>query len=442
MSAEQVPMTPYEPPGAAAPLLVIVLALQFPLVQFTKTVVDHATTVRDASGTVHFISDGQAAQLLQLALSLLATGVATHLVIRSLRGRQFTLSSWSLLAAALLVAEILRGQAGPVGLLYAGLVLVVLLGAGVMRIGPRTIASVGHVAGGVAVTSLLFPLIDPDRGWAPCRADKCTLAGGLLRGYFPQENVLGLFLATLLPAVAYIRSVALRRTTVTLVLVCALLTGSRTAQAASVLGLLAYVLLRRRAHPDRMHGDATKILALFPLVTFAASTVMLFTLSDMALTGRGLIFRIVREGLARQPLLGPGRGALEDAYYTGVANWYLSHEHGQAAYVLGQAGLLGGLLMVAALASIIRAAWTARSALPAVFALVPSLGFLTEPTWEVGLRAAYVTSLVLTVCLVSHALRGEPLPVPPPAAERRRELSSRATLAPASANPRSHPGWT
>lgn len=402
------------PVCAAAPLLILLLALQFPLVQFVKTAVDRATTVRDVTGTVHFVSDGSAAQLLQLGLSLASASVAMHLILRSLRGRSFRVTVWSVLALTLLFAEVLRGRAEALALVYAGLTLLVLLAAGVLRIGYQSVACVGLVAAGTALTNLLFSLVNADRGWAPCRADKCTVAGGLLRGYYPQENVLGMFLATLLPAVAFIRGSTLRRISLALVLLGILLTGSRTALAAMLLGGWAYVVVRRRAAPQVRQGDAAKVVTLIPLLSFIASGVMFFTLSDMALTGRGLIFRILREALAEQPLLGPGREALFDAYYSGMANWYLAHEHGQAAYIIGNAGVLGAILMLAALASLVRAGWLSQGPLPAVFALVPALGFLTEPTWEVGVRSAYIVSLVLTVVFASQAHRHEPVPTPPP----------------------------
>ncbi|HSP60067.1 MAG TPA: O-antigen ligase family protein [Ornithinimicrobium sp.] len=389
-----------------AAVLVVVLAATFPLVQLVKTVVDRATTVRDATGTVHFVSDGRAAQLVQLGAGVLAAAVATHLLVRSLRAGTFQVTSWSLLAFFVLLAEVVRGRSEPSTLVYGGLTLLVLLAAGVVRLDARAVGRVGTVAGLTALSAVLFAVLDPVRGWAACRADKCTPAGGLLRGYFPQENVLGMFLAALLPAVAFIDRPLWRRTSLALVVAAILLTGSRTAVAVTVLALWSYAVVRRRATRSR-HGDAAKVVGALPLLTFVVSGVLVFSLPDMALTGRGLIFRVVREAWLDQPLLGPGREALYDAYYSSMANWYLAHEHGQGAYVLGQAGVVGVLLFLLALGGILRACWRSGGPVPVVFATAPALGFLTEPIWEVSLLSPYVLTLFLTVVLVSQTLRGD-----------------------------------
>ncbi len=436
-----------EHPGRTTSLLLLLLGVSFPAVQLVKTMVDRATTVRDVTGAVHFVSEGQAAQLLQLGLVVGGAAVAVHLGIRGLRAGRVSVSSWAVLALVVLVAEALRGRADTTTLVYAALTVVLLTAAGTLRLEGRDIGLVGLVVGGTAASNLVFAVLNPERGWATCRAEKCSVAGGLLRGYFPQENVLGVFLVTLLPAVAYVRHPVLRWGSVALVVVAVVLTGSRTATAAIVLGLWAYAVVRRRATPGRDHGDAAKVAALFPLGTFLVSTVLLVSLPDMALTGRGLIFRIVREAWRDEPLLGPGRESLYDAYYSSMANWYLAHEHGQAAYALNSAGLLGMLLMVVALVGIVRASWVSGGALPALFALVPALGFLTEPTWEVSARGPYLVSLLLTVTLTAQALRREPLPVPAaPAPGATREPVApggdavgelRATLGPAHPHSRS-----
>ncbi|MGC5585148.1 O-antigen ligase family protein [Ornithinimicrobium sp. W1665] len=396
--------------GFTSSVLVVVLAATFPVVQLVKTVVDRATTVRDLSGAVHFVSEGRTAPLLEFGAAGLAATAAVHLVVRSLRGDTFTVTNWALLAFFVLLAEVLRGRSEPSTLLYAVLTLLVVLAAGVARLEAPAMGRVGAVAGLTALSVAVFTLVDPTRGWATCRPDKCTAAGGLLRGYFPQENVLGMYLATLLPTVAFIDRPVLRRATLVLVTTTILLTGSRTGAVVTLAALWSYAIVRRRATRAH-HGDAGKVVGAVPLITFLVSGALVFTLPDMSLTGRGLIYRLIREAWSDQKLLGPGRETLYDAYYSSMANWYLAHEHGQGAYVLGQVGLVGAVLFLLALGGILRACWASRGPLPAIFALAPALGFLTEPIWEISLRSPYFVSLFLTVVLVSRSLhrdaRGE-----------------------------------
>lgn len=404
-----------QPRDVASGILLVLLALTYPLVQLTRTALDGVRTVRDVTGAVHFVSDGRAGPMLLLTLSLLAGLLAGHLVLSAWRRGGFVLGVWALLALVVLVAEGLRPDRDVVGLGYAGLTLLVLLAAPLLRPSQAWLARMGAVLIATAGSLLLYAVAVPGQGWAECRPDKCTVAGGLLVGYYPQENVVGMFLAALLPTVAFIRRSWARRTGLLLVVVTILLTGSRTAMAATLLALWAYAVLRRRSDPTRHHGDLAKVVGVLPLLSLAVSTMLVFTLSDLSLTGRGLIFRIVREGWQSSPMLGPGRSVLEDAYYASTVNWYLAHEHGQAPYLLAETGLVGLLLGFVALIVLAVACWVARGPVPAVFALVPALGFLTEPTWEITLRSPYVASLVLTVALVAAALRHSPLPAPAPA---------------------------
>lgn len=380
--------------------------------QFARTAIDGATTVRDVTGTVHFVSDGRTGQFLLLVVCLTGAATAVHLLVRSVSQGQLSLGPWAVLAMVVLVAEMLRPERSPINLFYAAITVLVVIAASHLELTPRQLSRVGWVTVATAVSLLLYSAAFPERGWAPCRPDKCSPAGGLLVGYFPQENVVAMFLAALTPSLAYIRRPVPRHLAVLLVVACVLLTGSRTSVAALLLGIWSYVILRRRAHPDRQHGDASMVVGVFPVVAFAASAYMLFTLTDRSLTGRGLIFRIVREAWARQPLLGPGRGALEDAYYSSVVNWYVAHEHGQAAYILAQAGLLGGVALLVALLGIATACALGRGPLPAVFALVPALGFLTEPTWEITVRSPYFATLALTIAFCAATFRGDPVPSP------------------------------
>jgi hypothetical protein len=264
------------------------------------------------------------------------------------------------------------------------------------------------------VSLLLYATMVPEVGWAACRPDKCSPTGALLAGYFPQENMVGMYLATLLPTLAYLRRTWWRRISLILVLSCLVMTGSRTSLAAAALALLGYVFLRRRADPQRQHGDAAKLLGLVPLGGFFLSLALIFVLPDQGFTGRGYIFAIVLRAWENAPLLGPGRGILRVAYETSSSIWLSPHEHGQAAYIMAESGLLGLVIFSVALLGIAGACLRSGGPLPAVFALAPTVAFLTEPVWEFSLLALCFVTLLLTAALGGQARRGEPMPLPLP----------------------------
>lgn len=149
-----------------------------------------------------------------------------------------------------------------------------------------------------------------------------------------------------------------------------------------------------------------------PFGGFILSLVLVFILPDQALTGRGYIFDIVRRGWEEAPLLGPGRGALLEAYEPSASIWLSPHEHSQAAYVLAEGGGLGLVVFAVALLGIAAACWRTKGPLPAIFAFVPALGFLIEPIWEFSLQSLCFVSLLLTAALQRQSQRAGPLPVP------------------------------
>lgn len=395
--------------------LLLVVVATYPVLQFVRRVVDTSITVVDEAGTTHFVSDGRATSLVQLVIGGLIIALAGHVTMRAHRAGSLGMNVWALTAFVFLVCDVLRSDPDPVVLVSSGVASVALLCMGFGPLTGRSLSRVGYVTGAVAASLVLFAVVSPAEGFDACRPDKCSIAGGFLRGYFPQENVVALFLVALLPTVAFIGPRLIRNAVLTLVVVSVLMTGSRTSMAAMVFALLAVVLIRRRADPARAHGDSAKVLALVPLLSFAASVITVFLVSGLSLTGRGYIFEIVRDAWVESPLLGPGREVVTEAYSRSQAWWYIAHEHGQGAYVLAQSGIVGGALFLACLMVLILACWRSRGPVPALFALVPAIGFQTEPVWEFTLSSPFIASLVITATLTTQALGRDPLPRPVPA---------------------------
>lgn len=389
----------------------LVAASAYPLSALVRRVVDRSRAVTDSTGAVRVVSDGRVGELVQLGLTGVVLVLAIHVILGAHSRRVLRISPWAVVAITACVAELLRPDRDSIQVAVLGVTAVVLVAGGVSVLTPRVMMAIAHLTVLVAASLLVFALLVPDQGWGPCRPDKCSPVGALLVGYFPQENVVGIFLATLLPALAYLRRTWWRRASLVFILASLVMTGSRTALAATVLALVAYALIRRRALPSRRtHGDAAKILGFVPLGGFLLSLALLFLVTDEGLTGRGFVFGIVRRAWEEAPVLGPGRGILQDAYESSASIWLAAHEHSQAAYILAEAGVVGLVVTLAALLSVVVACWRSGSAIPAAFALVPALAFLTEPVWEFSLQALCFVSLLLTAALEGQVSRGEALP--------------------------------
>lgn len=372
--------------------------------------VDGVRVTLDARG-VDVVSADSHGGLYVRALLILAIWAACLLVtLASAVGSSRFLVSWA--SPYFVTAGIsiyLHGYTGS-GAILILTSIVIALAAGAMIITPEILGRVGLFLGACAVFVLLYALVEPS-GWSACRLDKCSPAGRLLQGPFFHENALAVAFALTLPIIAYIRSRPVRLGTLTTVIVCILLSGSRSSAGTVAAALAAYLLLGRMhvRDQDRRRHDLiregarssictrtlTALGGLAPLVSFLAAFILMYTAEDDMLKSRGIIWRVVADGLAADPVFGPGRGYLRFAFDAGRIEFLANHEHSQAAYVVGNIGLVGFALFICAL---IQAAWRSCSWNGGQFALLlfPSaIAGMTEPIITSDMAGVPITLLFL-----------------------------------------------
>lgn len=395
-------------PGGRAESWLIWLCVLSPLLYtLTATFVDGAVQVRDMQQNVVWVSNGNRAQMVTLASAGLLVLVSIHLLLSNLRNLA-RVPSWFLAAAVVTsIGGLYRvGQTSVQTLIMYLVAGIVLAAAGTVRVTPRTVAGIAWLLGGVAMTSLVHAAAQPSVAMSECRDDKCGIFGGLLHSYFPHENILGLAIIFLLPALGALRHHTARLVIALLALTAVLASGSRTALVAAPFAIAGTWFVHRWQQSVRMgeaprgSGLARLVLGYFPLLTFALSAVLIFALPPGALTGRGMVYEIIRANLREHPFLGPGSEILQRTYEQSGSLWLIVHEHSQAGHLLTTAGILGFLVMTVALVRMGLVVSETTYPVAGAFALAPALGFLSEPTWEMSPRSYFFWTMVITLALL------------------------------------------
>jgi hypothetical protein len=226
---------------------------------------------------------------------------------------------------------------------------------------------------------------------------------GLLTSFFPQENVLAIFMILSLVVVMFGQRGAPRLLGAALLITLVGLSGSRTATAAAVVIAmlsLAIIYTKNRSVLAWVGAASGTVAA----ALFATSAILFFLpLDSSAFTGRGFIYELLRGFWLEQPVIGPGREVLEYAFSIGVsANYAISHEHGGMPYFLINGGLIVASYFSYWIFKLLRTnvrgvrSWT--SSLCLVLAVTVAIVSVTEPVWMYDLRSPAFWSLALVSC--------------------------------------------
>ena len=397
---------------AAGRLLIIALAASGPASYFASAFIDHAQKVRDSAGYLVWTSDGDAARLTAIAAAFIELGLVIYLLTLRGRGDERRERAQLFLGAtayAVALAVVLRYPQSSISSIFhsltAALCLTALAGA---RVDWRSLGYLAVLGRLVYVSNFVYFLLF-DNAANECRSDKCSIVGELVRGYFPHENTLAMYVCLLLPF-----SFLSRGRYMTLdVLGTAFLVASTGSRMALVMWLFAlFALLAGRNLRNRrswkLMGSVSPLMRLLPLIGLAGSLFVYLFSGPLELTGRGYIYELSFSEVRQHWLIGPGREILQVAYDQGRSTFLIAHEHGEAPYLLTNGGFIAFSLFAVA----VMALCAARTPLVAVLAAVPAaVAFVTEPAWEFSTRSPLFFSVALVVAL-ARPWGGEPLVVP------------------------------
>lgn len=395
-------------PGAASllpSLFILIVVAQQPAALLASGLFDNIYTVIDSSWRKVTIVEGNAARNVQVLAMVTLAGLAVHLILTALRRPPVVLNILAVTATVVVGANLLRGPSAS-ELLGSVTYVLVIWAAALTSARRQALRWLGWFAAVYWVTNWLFILTGSEAALKECRPDKCSYLGVMLVGYTQHEQTLGLYTAQLLPFVALLPRWA-RLPVLTLGLATLLATGSRTALLASVLALVAFgwlASLRRsedgtdlslpRAEPFR------PFVAILPLSALVFATLLFFLLPSQALTGRGQLWKVLREALPGDVLFGPGRGALEHGYAVGDVTFLTVTEHNQAGYLLTVGGVVGLVLFTLGLLQLALQGLRPGGTIAAVALMAASTGVATETVWSFDLLSGSTSwTLILAVFL-------------------------------------------
>jgi hypothetical protein len=395
-------------------LLFPILVLVPMLIQFVGATIDGQLKVRDSQGYLVWISTSAHSKELEKYLIVVLLLLALVVLIRDSRGAKTLLSLpvvillWPI---ALLVSTSLRADKVGIGIIVVSLVVYLALVVSQPR--DRDFLYTARVVVGITVVAAIYSFVDPGRALISCRADKCSIWGGLLTSFMPQENVLALFALGGLMLVAFAMRGGERVFAIILISIILYSTGSRGAIIAGIAVLSIHFcgyLAKKYRVKNRV---AFAALSLIPITMTLASGLGFFVPGIFgSLTGRDFIMNLLLGYWEKSPIIGPGRQVLADAYNAGnSANFLMSHEHGQMPYVFISGGLIAAIPFVF---FVFRLSHSTRSFGRDQVALLGllvgiSIIFLTEPAWQFDVRApTFWTFAFASVLYVRLAKREQP----------------------------------
>lgn len=380
-----------------------------PLTSAVSTLVDGATKVRDFAGQWTWVTTSNYTGTFTYAYIALLLGVALLTIIKDLASEKRLASMpYLVISVPVLLASLyaLRSDfASAISVVFA---VVVLAAVAISGISTADVRLLGHLAIGTAFAAFAFLVVNPERALVPCRIDKCSALDGLLTSFFPQENVLAIFMIMSLGAVMFGLQGFPRGIGAIMLITLIGLSGSRTVTMAAIVICILSLIFLRTKNP-RVLGPVYLISAGAAGALFVTSAVLFFIpLDTLAFTGRGFIYDLLRSYWQDQPIIGPGRVVLEQAFNIGIsANYAISHEHGGLPYVIVNGGLLLMMFFFYWLFQLLRVngggskSWVKGLCL--VFAVTVGIVSITEPVWTYDLRSPAFWTLALVSCaLVPH----------------------------------------
>lgn len=357
---------------------------------------DHAQKLFDYQHQAYWHYTGNrsgafAAALLALALVCAGIGIANNLGDRRLQGGAglvVTFLSWWVFAS--LYNGVPDGKAIQNLLGFS----VLVLGVVVSPPSKRSLVWLGWLYVGTMAGSLAYGILIPDQGTVACRPDKCGIFGSLMTGFFPQENVLGIVCVALLPTIRYLPGSRWRIVATVLSALVVLGTGSRTSLAGWMVAAAATIWLIGWRPPL-----GRKSITLAPMAAFIAAAFLFLTTSADGLTGRGVVYQVVRSHLVGWHMLtGSGPGLLKAAYLSGATGGYeFVEEHNEVGHLLNNAGVIGALIFLLVLVALVRRAGKPIGMQAAAIALLvaASSEFMTEAVWTLEIRSEVFCTLLI-----------------------------------------------
>lgn len=389
--------------GRRNPILPL-LFLTSPLSSAVSAIADGATKARDFQGHWSWITTSNYSSVFITYYAYVVVGLSLAIIGRDLLGEKRVYRMPYLLIAApvsMVICQLLRSDySASLNTLSA---VVVLAATAILGIDRRDIKLLARLALAVGLMTIVFAVSNPERALVPCRADKCTILNGLLTSFFPQENVLAIFMIISLTVVMFGMNRIPRVLGAALLITLVALSGSRTVTiAAIIVAVLSLALIHIKSDLGKAWLRVSS--GLVAVALFAASAALFFIpLDPLAFTGRGFIYDLLRHFWFDQPVIGPGREVLEYAFSIGVsANYAIAHEHGGMPYVLVNGGLLGASFFVYWLVRLVRAnvrsdhSWTSGMCL--VFAVTVAIVSITEPVWTYDFKSPAFWTLALISC--------------------------------------------
>ncbi|MGB7447934.1 MAG: O-antigen ligase family protein [Ornithinimicrobium sp.] len=392
--------------------LFVLTAAAPPMSYLAAFLFDSQTTLTDSSYNTVIITTGNGARNVQVLAMAAALLLCAHLFIRGVRRG---LNPWTALllpSVLITLCEFLRGSTDFPGLLGLTVALVVVLTAAVTTVDRRVVRALGLWSVFFLLSIWVTHFLGLGESSKVCRDDKCSFAGFLLQGYMGHENVLGLYVAFLLPTFAFFGTRA-RWSATTLAVLTVLATGSRTAMLSAFIALVAMLVVRRvwpdpnRPRFERQPVLVARVMAVIPAAATLAALLLFLLAPPGALTDRGDIYALLREYVATSPLYGPGSNVLDKAYEASKTEWLIPHPHSQPGYLLVVGGVVTLTAFLVAMA-LLAVTGSRRSSLHVtMFAVAPSLSFATEDVWSYDFFGSFFWTLALTVALYSQAARGQ-----------------------------------
>lgn len=380
------------------------LFLLTPIGSAASAILDGAMKVRDSQGYWVWSTSSNYSSILITSFGYLIITFSAWVIIRDLMGEKRILAMPYVVIAApvsMIACHLLRSD-------YTAMVntvgvVVILAASAVLGIKRNDIRLLANLAVGVGLFVILFAVANPLRALIPCREDKCTVLNGLLTSFFPQENVLAIFMIFSVVLVMFGLRGTYRLLAATLLVTLVSLSGSRTVTfAAIVIAGLSLALIYVK--DSRTRDFIWVISGILTLASFATSAVLFFVpLDQLAFTGRGFIYELLRSFWFEQPAIGPGRGVLEYAHSIGIsANYAIAHEHGGMPYFLVNGGVLVTLFFAYWLSRLVHSFMNSTSlwssGLGLALTLTVAIVSVTEPVWTYDFKGPAFWTLALVSC--------------------------------------------
>lgn len=362
-------------------------------------VLDGLRIVYDSNGRPTVVADSSLNTAYSLACFGLAVGLSLICLFRTTRVRspvpfvvfiQALIAWWSLMSVV-----VPRGTGISRFLVLGALPLALgITSSPPNRSSLRILTLILDVFG---ICNIIFSMLYPSLAQVPCRDDKCGIFGTMYSGFFIQENIAPGIMAFFLPAAIVSRSNRRCAVSLTIGALTALSSGSRTGLLSVAVSILCVVIIRYRLQRSKKNFTIPRLFWYAPLFASVLSVLVFLYAQPESLTGRGVVFEAIRNALSGPSVL---YGTAWDVVPR-MTDGYLTGEHGQMPHILARAGVVGGILWMAAVFSLPRERRIDEPRSVAVAILMAaSVGMITEPRFELDPRSVGFTALLLVVGLL------------------------------------------